>query len=157
MKLESPEFVVKNRFWYYLFLFGTELGDEIFYSAFIPFWFWNIDGAVGRRVVLVWAIVMSIGKVIYRTYFATNWTSVRFHHIMILSLYVAGQALKDVIRWPRPACPPAVRLQNKWSEEYGMPSTHAMIGISIPFSVLIFTMNRYVYSFPIGCTIAFFW
>lgn len=64
MKLESPEFVVKNRFWYYLFLFGTELGDEIFYSAFIPFWFWNIDGAVGRRVVLVWAIVMSIGKVI---------------------------------------------------------------------------------------------
>ncbi|XP_047347428.1 sphingosine-1-phosphate phosphatase 1-like isoform X2 [Vespa velutina] len=128
MKLKSQEFIIKNRFWYYLFLFGTELGDEIFYSAFIPFWFWNIDGAVGRRVVLVWAIVMSI-----------------------------GQALKDVIRWPRPACPPAVRLQNKWSEEYGMPSTHAMIGISIPFSVLIFTMNRYIYSFPIGSTIAFFW
>ncbi|XP_043665345.1 sphingosine-1-phosphate phosphatase 1-like [Vespula pensylvanica] len=128
MKLESPEFIIKNRFWYYLFLFGTELGDEIFYSAFIPFWFWNIDGAVGRKVILVWAVVMSI-----------------------------GQALKDVICWPRPACPPAVRLQNKWSEEYGMPSTHAMIGISIPFSVLIFTMNKYIYSFSIGCTIAFFW
>ncbi|KAL2716899.1 sphingosine-1-phosphate phosphatase 1-like isoform X1 [Vespula squamosa] len=128
MPLESPEFIIKNRFWYYLFLFGTELGDEIFYSAFIPFWFWNIDGAVGRRVVLVWAIIMSI-----------------------------GQALKDVICWPRPACPPVVRLQNKWSEEYGMPSTHAMIGISIPFSILIFSMNRYIYSFPIGCTIASFW
>ncbi|XP_043503525.1 sphingosine-1-phosphate phosphatase 1-like isoform X1 [Polistes fuscatus] len=128
MKFESPAFIIKNRFWYYLFLFGTELGDEIFYSAFIPFWFWNIDGAVGRRVVLVWAIVMSI-----------------------------GQALKDIICWPRPACPPAVRLQSKWSQEYGMPSTHAMVGISIPFSVLIFTMNRYIYSFPIGFTIAFLW
>ncbi|KAI4497383.1 hypothetical protein M0802_007394 [Mischocyttarus mexicanus] len=128
MKLESPAFIVKNHFWYYLFLFGTELGDEVFYSAFIPFWFWNIDGAVGRRVVLVWAIVMSI-----------------------------GQALKDIICWPRPACPPAVRLQSKWAQEYGMPSTHAMIGISIPFSVLIFTINRYIYSFPIGFAIAFLW
>lgn len=69
MKLESPEFIIKNRFWYYLFLFGTELGDEIFYSAFIPFWFWNIDGTIGRKVILVWAVVMSIGKVICSTYF----------------------------------------------------------------------------------------
>lgn len=56
-------YTINNPLWYYLFLFGTELGDEIFYSVFIPFWFWNIDGAVGRRVVLVWATVMSIGKV----------------------------------------------------------------------------------------------
>lgn len=57
-----PKFSIKNHFWYYLFLFGTELGDEIFYISFIPFWFWNIDGPVGRRVVLVWCIVMSIGE-----------------------------------------------------------------------------------------------
>lgn len=56
---ENP--LVTNYFWHYLFLFGTELGDEIFYSSFIPFWFWNVDGAVGRRVVLVWATVMTIG------------------------------------------------------------------------------------------------
>ncbi|XP_046816110.1 sphingosine-1-phosphate phosphatase 1-like isoform X1 [Vespa crabro] len=154
MKLKSQEFIIKNRFWYYLFLFGTELGDEIFYSAFIPFWFWNIDGAVGRRVVLVWAIVMSIGKVIHLTYILQF---SQYSISIVLYYCLVGQALKDVIRWPRPACPPAVRLQNKWSEEYGMPSTHAMIGISIPFSVLIFTMNRYIYSFPIGSTIAFFW
>lgn len=59
---ESLDYTITNRLWYYLFLFGTELGDETFYSAFIPFWFWNIDGAVGRRVVLVWAIIMTIGK-----------------------------------------------------------------------------------------------
>lgn len=53
---------VNNVFWYYLFVLGTELGDELFYATFIPFWFWNIDGAVGRRVVLVWTVVMYIGK-----------------------------------------------------------------------------------------------
>lgn len=55
------EFEIGNKFWYYLFIFGTALGDEVFYSCFIPFWFWNVDGFVGRRVVLVWAIIMYIG------------------------------------------------------------------------------------------------
>ena len=124
----SKPFRINNRFWYYIFLFGTELGDEIFYLTFIPFWFWNIDGAVGRRIVLVWAIIMTI-----------------------------GQGLKDIICWPRPSCPPAVKLQNKWSLEYGMPSTHAMIGVAIPFSVVLFTKNRYIYSFPAGCVAAVLW
>lgn len=53
---------ITNKLWYWLFVVGTALGDEVFYSAFIPFWFWNIDGAVGRRVVLVWSIVMYIGQ-----------------------------------------------------------------------------------------------
>lgn len=88
------EYRITNKFWYYLFLIGTELGDELFYATMIPFWFWNIDGAVGRRVVCVWSVVMYI-----------------------------GQILKDIIRWPRPG-PPVQRLQNKWSQEYGMPSTH---------------------------------
>lgn len=88
---------ITNKFWYYLFIIGTELGDELFYATMIPFWFWNIDGAVGRRVVFVWSVVMYV-----------------------------GQGLKDIIRWPRPG-PPVQRLQSKWSVEYGMPSTHAMV------------------------------
>lgn len=55
-------YVIGNKFWYYLFALGTNLGDEIFYASFIPFWFWNIDGAVGRRVVFIWTLVMYIGK-----------------------------------------------------------------------------------------------
>jgi sphingosine-1-phosphate phosphatase 1 len=121
-------YTIQNYFWYYLFLFGTELGDEIFYLTFIPFWFWNIDGAAGRKIVLVWATIMSI-----------------------------GQALKDIICWPRPSCPPVVRLQKKWSLEYGMPSTHAMIGVSIPFSVFFFTINKYNYPFLAGCIAATLW
>lgn len=88
---------ITNKFWYYLFIIGTELGDELFYATMIPFWFWNIDGAVGRRVVFVWSVVMYV-----------------------------GQTLKDIIRWPRPGLP-VQRLQSKWSIEYGMPSTHAMV------------------------------
>lgn len=56
---------INNKFWYYLFIIGTELGDEIFYATFIPFWFWNIDGAVGRRVVLVWTICMYVGEYLF--------------------------------------------------------------------------------------------
>ncbi|XP_044271390.1 sphingosine-1-phosphate phosphatase 1-like [Tribolium madens] len=120
-------YVITNKFWYYLFVFGTALGDEAFYSSFIPFWFWNIDGAVGRRVVLIWTIVMYI-----------------------------GQAVKDIIRWPRPG-PPVLRLQNKWSLEYGMPSTHAMVAVAFPFSFLLCTMNRYQYNIPLGMVIAVLW
>lgn len=58
---KNRKFEVTNKFWYYLFLIGTGLGDELFYSSFIPFWFWNVDGYVGRRFVLVWTIVMYIG------------------------------------------------------------------------------------------------
>ncbi|KAJ0175381.1 hypothetical protein K1T71_008540 [Dendrolimus kikuchii] len=118
---------INNKFWYYLFVIGTELGDEIFYATFIPFWFWNIDGAVGRRVILVWTICMYV-----------------------------GQGFKDIIRWPRPGYP-VKKLQTKWSIEYGMPSTHAMVGVSIPFSVLLYTMDRYQYPVHWGLLAAISW
>ena len=53
---------INSWFWYFLFLFGTQLGDETYYSIFFCFWFWNIDGAVGRRVILVWNLIMYIGN-----------------------------------------------------------------------------------------------
>ncbi|XP_053612604.1 sphingosine-1-phosphate phosphatase 1-like [Plodia interpunctella] len=124
---EEIECTINNKFWYYLFVVGTALGDEIFYATFIPFWFWNIDGAVGRRVVLVWTVVMYI-----------------------------GQGFKDIIRWPRPGYP-VKKLQTKWAIEYGMPSTHAMVGVSIPFSVLLYTMDRYQYPVHWGLFIATAW
>lgn len=60
--IEILPYRITIKFWYYFFLFGTYLGDEVFYASFIPFWFWNIDGAVGRRIVMVWTIIMYIGK-----------------------------------------------------------------------------------------------
>ncbi|KAI5751841.1 hypothetical protein M8J77_011318 [Diaphorina citri] len=122
---DSKNFTVKNKFLYYFFYIGTYLGDEIFYSIYFPFWFWNVDYNVGRRIITVWAVVMYI-----------------------------GQSLKDVIQWPRPICPPAVRVQSKWSLEYGMPSTHAMIAVAIPMASILFTVDKYNYPLPLAITVA---
>lgn len=53
---------ITNKFWYYLFFCGTYLGDEIGYSIVIPFLIWNVDSAVSRKMVIVWAVVMYIGN-----------------------------------------------------------------------------------------------
>ena len=105
---------IKSLFWYYVFFFGTQLGDENCYTLLFCFWFWNIDGAVGRRLYLVFNFVMYI-----------------------------GQAVKDVIRWPRPLMPHVVQIESKWSLEYGMPSTHSMVGLAVPMGILYFTYGRY--------------
>ncbi|MPC42389.1 Sphingosine-1-phosphate phosphatase 1 [Portunus trituberculatus] len=51
-----------NEFWYHLFFFATALGGELFYSVFFCFWAWNVDGAVLRRVIMVWMVTMYIGQ-----------------------------------------------------------------------------------------------
>lgn len=66
---------------------------------------------------------------------------------------ILGQSLKEIICWPRPG-PPVQRLQSKWSIEYGMPSTHAMVSIAMPFASVIYTLERYEYSAIIGIGIA---
>ncbi|XP_046445265.1 sphingosine-1-phosphate phosphatase 2-like [Daphnia pulex] len=127
-ELTPQNYVIHNYYWYWLFKFGTTLGEEIFYASVFPFWFWNIDGAVGRRIINVWSLSMFI-----------------------------GQSLKDIICWPRPQCPPVIRMENKWALEYGMPSTHAMVSVTVPFSVILLTANRYEYPVYIGVAIAFTW
>ncbi|KAB7507042.1 Sphingosine-1-phosphate phosphatase 2, partial [Armadillidium nasatum] len=111
-------YIITNKFLYYLFLIATKTGDEIFYITFFPFWNWNVDGAVMREVIYIWTFTMYI-----------------------------GQALKDILRVPRPSSPPVVRLDSKWGLEYGLPSTHAMVAFSIPFSILILSLDRYQLNF----------
>lgn len=123
----SDQVHIGNPFWYHMFCVGAALGDETFYSSFFPFWFWNVDGAVFRRVVMIWVLVMYV-----------------------------GQGLKDVVRWPRPP-PPVIRLEEKWALEYGMPSTHAMVGGAIPFSFLFYTMYRYEYPVVLGLVVCVVW
>lgn len=62
---------VTNKFWYYLFLFGTYLGDEIGYAIIIPFLIWNVDSAVARKMVIVWAVVMYIGNYLFLRFIAS--------------------------------------------------------------------------------------
>ncbi|XP_044085439.1 sphingosine-1-phosphate phosphatase 1 [Neovison vison] len=106
---------------YYLFCFGTELGNELFYILFFPFWIWNLDPLVGRRLVVIWVLVMYL-----------------------------GQCTKDIIRRPRPASPPVVKLEVFYNSEYSMPSTHAMSGTAIPISMVLLTYGRWQYPLIYG-------
>ena len=111
---EPNDYVIKNKFYWYLFQFGASLGNEVFYIAFFPYWFWNVDGYIGRRVCMFWCIFMYIGQVV-----------------------------KDLIKWPRPTSPPVVRMEKRYALEYGMPSTHAMTGAGVPFAIMYFSKDRY--------------
>ncbi|KAJ7412925.1 Sphingosine-1-phosphate phosphatase 1 [Pitangus sulphuratus] len=110
----SQEFATRSRFLYYLFSLGTELGNELFYILFFPFCIWNLDAWLGRRLIIIWVGVMYL-----------------------------GQCTKDVIRWPRPASPPVVKLEVFYNSEYSMPSTHAMSGTAIPLALLLLSYGRW--------------
>ncbi|KAK1791246.1 hypothetical protein P4O66_013262, partial [Electrophorus voltai] len=108
------EFLIESKFLYFLFTFGTELGNELFYICFFPFLIWNVDPFVARRLIVVWVWVMYL-----------------------------GQCTKDIIRWPRPASPPVVKVEMFYNSEYSMPSTHAMSGTAIPLSLFLLTYGRW--------------
>ncbi|XP_029966292.1 sphingosine-1-phosphate phosphatase 1-like [Salarias fasciatus] len=124
----GQEFLIHNKFLFYLFTFGTELGNEMFFIVFFPFVFWNIDPLVSRRLIVVWA-----------------W-----------NLFV-GQSTKDMVRWSRPASPPVVKVEVFYNSEYSMPSTHAMTGTAIPFCLFMLTYGRWQYSFLFGFSVALSW
>ncbi|XP_034531103.1 sphingosine-1-phosphate phosphatase 1 [Notolabrus celidotus] len=124
----GQEFLIENRFLYYMFTFGTELGNELFYITFFPFIMWNMDAFVSRRLIMVWVWVMYL-----------------------------GQCTKDVMGWSRPASPPVVKVEMFYNSEYSMPSTHAMSGTAIPFSLFFLTYGRWEYPFPLGFTLALCW
>ncbi|TKS76397.1 Sphingosine-1-phosphate phosphatase 1 [Collichthys lucidus] len=124
----GQEFLIHNKFLFYLFTFGTELGNEMFFIIFFPFVFWNIDALVSRRLIVVWA-----------------W-----------NLFV-GQSTKDMVRWSRPASPPVVKVEVFYNSEYSMPSTHAMTGTAIPFCLFMLTYGRWQYPFLFGFGVALSW
>ncbi|KAF1376594.1 hypothetical protein PFLUV_G00213090 [Perca fluviatilis] len=124
----GQEFLIHNKFLFYLFTFGTELGNEMFFIVFFPFVFWNVDALVSRRLIIVWA-----------------W-----------NLFV-GQSTKDMVRWSRPASPPVVKVEVFYNSEYSMPSTHAMTGTAIPFCLFMLTYGRWQYPFLFGFCVALSW
>lgn len=124
----GQEFIIENRFLFYLFTFGTELGNELFYITFFPFVMWNMDAFVARRIIMLWAWVMYL-----------------------------GQCTKDLLGWSRPASPPVVKVEMFYNSEYSMPSTHAMSGTAIPFALFYMTHGRWEYPVTVGFSVALSW
>uniref|UniRef100_A0A7M4FIK3 Sphingosine-1-phosphate phosphatase 1 n=1 Tax=Crocodylus porosus TaxID=8502 RepID=A0A7M4FIK3_CROPO len=107
-------FAIRRPALYYLFSLGTELGNELFYILFFPFCIWNWDAWLGRRLIILWVWVMYL-----------------------------GQCTKDMVRWPRPASPPVLKLEVFYNSEYSMPSTHAMSGTAIPLALVLLSYGRW--------------
>lgn len=121
----SADVTIHSKFWYYVFLIGAAMGNEIFYCLFFPFWFWNVDGAIARKVGFLWGIFM-----------------------------YAGQATKDIVCMPRPASPPVAKLEERYVAEYGFPSTHAMVSAGLPISLVVLSYARYNINLPVSILIA---
>jgi sphingosine-1-phosphate phosphatase 1 len=128
---------VDSKFFYWFFLFITQMGNEIFYILFLPMLSWNYDYKFMYLTAVSWSIVMYI-----------------------------GQAMKDIIELPRPMTPPAIKLEEKYFlgkvlyflfsifctkdeiyvlnlKEYGFPSTHCIAAVNIAFCICHFLFERY--------------
>lgn len=103
---------VGNNFFYWFFLFITNIGNEVFYISFLPFVTWNYDDKVMILTCMAWAFNMYI-----------------------------GQALKDILKMPRPSSPPVVKIEDRYLQEYGFPSTHAMAVFTISWTLLTFVFK----------------
>lgn len=104
----------RNEFFYYFFMLVTTLGNEIFYILFLPVLMWNLDDKITYFTTISWAF----------------------------SMYL-GQACKDLIKIPRPATPPVVKLEYRFLQEYGFPSTHAMAAVSIAFTLITLLFEQF--------------
>lgn len=111
---------VTNLFLHVLFHTGAFLCNEGFYVIVFPFLFYNVDQCAFRHGCYFWSLVMYI-----------------------------GQAAKDIIKQPRPPSPPVARLESRYDTEYGMPSTHAMMGTAMPFALFHSTYLRYQVNFAL--------
>ncbi|EHB15328.1 Sphingosine-1-phosphate phosphatase 1 [Heterocephalus glaber] len=68
-----------------------------------------------------------------------------------------GQCTNDLIRWPRPASPPLVKMEVLYSSEYGLSSTHAMSGTAIPIALVLLTCSRWQYPLLYGLVLIPSW
>lgn len=109
---KPKNYQIGSYFWFYLFSFGSKLGYEFFYAFSYSYCNWNMDPLVCRQMICVWSLVMYI-----------------------------GQALKDIIQWPRPK--KVIVLEPAYSLEYGMPSTHALLSLSVPLALFSILSSRY--------------
>ncbi|CAM9738728.1 unnamed protein product [Pylaiella littoralis] len=108
----SPSGAPTNAALHALFSTASTLGDEAFYTVALPLCAWMLDLELSRRLAFFWA-----------------------------STYYVGQSAKELLKLPRPPAP-VIRLEHRYSAEYGLPSTHTM-GSLIPLFLVACHHFRY--------------
>ncbi|XP_006818827.1 sphingosine-1-phosphate phosphatase 2-like [Saccoglossus kowalevskii] len=124
------DYEIRSYFWFYLFTFGAALANEVFFMIFLPLCCWNVTMLLPRRIVYTWMI-----------------------------LFYLGQGSKDVVKIPRPTSPPVIRLDTTqvYMKEYGMPSTHAMLGIGLIGTIMYTFVEQYEFPVIPALVICFLW
>lgn len=118
-----PDGTSSNKFFHYYFLVASMFGDEVFFLIPLFFWFF---------------------------YPVAVWVMTNFIFMIIL-----GQLAKEVFKLPRPPATgwggTIVKLEGQHGTEYGLPSTHTMLGF-VPLSVALKLESMgYEVSFTMWC------
>ena len=113
------------------------------------FWFGTLMLLSGGEFFW-WLILFSISARSVLSCFCSN--AMKPSLIVLFPL----QALKDVLRSPRPAMPPAVRMELRWDNEFGLPSTHSMMAVALPLSLLLLTSHTQYWSLSLVTAISAF-
>lgn len=100
----------------FYFKFITMVGYEPFFITAIPYLDWNVDVLLARQLCFIFAV----------------------------AIYV-GSACKNIFKLVRPSSPPAIRLEvsQTLEQEYGFPSSHAIIGAVFSAYLLYACTTRY--------------
>lgn len=98
------------------FKFITMVGYEPFFITALPYLNWNVDVLLARQLCFIFAV----------------------------AIYV-GSACKNIFKLVRPSSPPAIRLEvsQTLEQEYGFPSSHAIIGAVFSAYLLYACSTRY--------------
>lgn len=101
------------------FSIASMLGEEIFYILFLPLSAWVVSSQFAVHLTML--LAMSVG---------------------------GGNILKNLFKIPRPSHPP-VWVPNEAEKDYGLPSTHTMTAITLPwYFVVYFNYLEPVHTLP---------
>ena len=155
-----------------LMVLGASLGNELFFISFLPFLFWEVDSGMARRVVLQWGTSYWLGQALkdlvqmprppaQAVVDASNsasivavWRTPRHLNGGGGSSSGSGGGSGGSSGGGSGSCAGGsegggptpklgvVRLERHYETEGGMPSTHAMNALSMPWLVVLLSRER---------------
>ncbi len=147
-----------------LFAFGASLGNEAFFVLFLTWLIWELDVEVARRAMAVWAVIYYVGQALKdvlalpRPHAARRYDAAALCDVGCCGSRCGRAAPAATPRGaPRPATARdgtwdggVICLEAHYAAEYGMPSTHAMNSLGLPWAVFAWAARsgRFVGSLP---------
>jgi len=140
-----------------LMVIGAGLGNELFFISFLPFLFWEVDDSIARRIIMQWGIVYYVGQALKDMVQLP-----RPPASIVIDAAGIESVVKMLQRSPKSLLENkntttttttnssnvkshnkeegVVRLERHYETEGGMPSTHSMNAMSMPW--LIYYLGR---------------